>query len=351
MDYTLRCESCGASYSSSYRKQTCDRCGGILSVAYKGRVKPPRFDGDFWSLESILPKSRYRRYELGSTELARSKIPELWLKLELQNPTRSFKDRGSVVEIAKAKEYGYKEVVCASTGNMAYSVAYYAKLSGIKAKIFISRDANRDKIRDIRETHDANITRVDGDFTEAQRRASNYAKRCGSFLAGDYCYRQEGQRTMFYEIASQLKGVTHVITPVGNATLISGMLKAAEEMKVSGALEKPPRIIGVEAERCSPMFKAFRSGKPMKYEAPKTMADAIAVGYPTFGDMAIGMLKRQNGSVVTVTEKEMALEQNRFLSEYGMIAELAGVAGIAAYRKLRLPKSAKAVAIVSGGNV
>ncbi len=351
MDYTLSCGSCHAVYKGSYRRQTCGRCGGILRVDYKGKVGKARFDGDFWSMEPILPESRYRHYELGNTELVKSGIQGLWLKLELQNPTRSFKDRGSVVEIAKAKEYGYKEVVCASTGNMAYSVAYYAKLSGIKAKIFVSSDANRDKIRDIRETHDANITRVDGDFTEAQRRAIGYAKRNGAFLSGDYCYRQEGQRTMLYEIAAQLKAVTYVIVPVGNATLISGMLRAAEEMKASGMLKRPPRIIGIEADRCSPMFKAFKSGRSMRYERPRTIADAIAVGYPTFGDMAIRMLREQGGSMMTVTEREMALEQNRFISEYGMIAELAGVAGIAAYRKLHLPGSAKAVAIVSGGNV
>ncbi len=350
MDYTLRCTACGAGYSAAYKSQVCGKCSGILEVRYEGNPSA-RFDGGFWSLGRLLPKSKYASYELGNTELVGARRRGLWLKLELQNPTRSFKDRGSVVEIAKAKEYGYREVACASTGNMAYSVAYYAKLSGIKAKIFISSNANRDKIRDIRETHDAGITRVDGDFTEAQGRAFNYARRKRAFLAGDYCYRQEGQRTIFYEIMAQLPGVTHIIVPVGNATLLSGMLKASMEMEASGVIKRAPRMIGVEAEKCAPMFKAFSSRKPIKYEKPRTLADAIAVGYPTFGETALQMLRAQKGSMVKVTEKEMAAEQNRFLNEHGIIAELAGVASIAAYRKLRLPRSAKAVAVVTGGNV
>lgn len=350
MDYTLRCESCGATYGRDYRKQTCD-CGGILEVVYKEGGKPPRFKGGFWSMEKALPASRYRHYDLGDTELTQSKLPGLWLKMELQNPTRSFKDRGSAVEIAKAMEYGYGEVVCASTGNMAYSVAYYAKLSGIRAKIFVSDNANRDKVRDIRETHDANVTRVKGDFNTALKLAERYASRKKAFLTGDYCYRQEGQRTVMYEIAAQLRGVTHVLVPVGNATLLTGVLKAVMELRKAGRLPRTPRIIGVEANGCSPLYKAFTSNRALKYEHPRTMADAIAVGYPTFGNPALKLLGELKGGMVTVTDRQMAVEQNRFLSDYGIIAELAGVAGIAAYRKLRLPRASKAVAIVSGGNV
>lgn len=349
LDYSLRCEACSAAYGSDYGRQTCEKCDGILSVSYKGEPATA-FKGSFWDLEPLLPRSRYRRYDLGDTELVKSKIPGLWLKMELQNPTRSFKDRGSVVEIAKAVEYGYREVVCASTGNMAYSVAYYAKLSGVKAKIFVSNNANKDKVRDIRETHDADITRVDGDFTKAQGLAAAYAKRRKAFLAGDYCYRQEGQRTMMYEIMAQIKA-THVIVPVGNATLLTGVLRAAKEMRAARQIRQVPRIIGVEAARCSPLFKAFKGERAVRYEPPRTAADAIAVGYPTFGAQALRLLSELKGSMVTVTEREMALEQNRFLSDYGMIAELAGVASVAAYRKLGLPKAARAVAVVSGGNV
>jgi threonine synthase len=266
------------------------------------------------------------------------------VKLEIENPTGSFKDRGSVVEIAKASEYGYRNVVCASTGNMAYSIAYYAKLYDIKAKIFISHDANEDKIRKIRSVGNAEIERVDGDFNKALKLAEAYSKRSGAFLTGDYCYRQEGQRTIAYELANQLGGITDVIVPVGNATLISGMLKAYSEF------DKAPRVIGVQSSSCKPLFDAF-NGKPLRYEAPRTKADAIAVGLPTFGEQALDLIRKSKGMIVTVSDIEMAREQKRFYEEFGRFVELAGAASIAAYRKIKTNRKGRVVAVITGGNV
>ncbi len=299
----------------------------------------------------MLPKSEYRHYLLESTRLAKAVEGNLWLKLELENPTRSFKDRGSVVEIAKASEYGYNEVVCASTGNMAYSIAYYARLSGIKAKVFISNNANRDKVRDIRETHDADITRVNGDFGKAQRLAIRYSEKNGAFLAGDYCYRKEGQRTIAYEIMGQLKDATHIIVPVGNATLLSGMLKALDEMQKAKRLTRLPEVVGVQSSLCAPLFKAWKNRAALRYELPKTKADAIAVGFPTFGIEALERLYLLKGRMITVSDAEMVGEQKDFYKKYGLVAELAGVAGMAAYRKLGIGKGARAVSVVSGGNI
>jgi threonine synthase len=329
----------------------CRKCNGILEVVYNKPIKVPVPSGSFWDYEALLPKSKYRHYLLESTRLVGSNEKRLWLKLELENPTKSFKDRGSIVEIAKALEYGFNEVVCASTGNMAYSIAYYAKLSGIKAKVFISNNANKDKVRDIRETHDADITRVNGDFSKAQRLAIRYSEKNNVFLAGDYCYRKEGQRTVAYEILSQLNGATHIIAPVGNATLLSGILKALNEMRIMKGLKRIPTVIGVQSSLCAPLFKAWKNKSLLKYEHPKTKADAIAVGFPTFGIQALNLLEKLDGKVITVNDSLMLREQKRFHNDYGIIAELAGVASIAAYRKLKLGSDAKAVAIISGGNV
>jgi threonine synthase len=333
--------------------QLCGKCSGILDVVYDKPVKTPipGSSGSFWDYEALLPKSKYCHYLLESTSLVKSNEKRLWLKLELENPTRSFKDRGSIVEIAKALEYGYNEVVCASTGNMAYSIAYYARLSGIKAKVFISSNANRDKVRDIRETHDADITRVDGDFSKAQKLAIRYSEKNGVFLAGDYCYRKEGQRTIVYEILNQLKDATHIIAPVGNATLLSGMLKALDEMRTMMIQKRLPEVVGVQSSLCAPLFKAWKHGSALRYESPRTKADAIAVGFPTFGVQALGLLHRLKGGIITVSDAEMAREQKSFYKNYGLVAELAGVAGMAAYRKLGLKGDAKAVSVISGGNV
>jgi threonine synthase len=323
----------------------------VLEVIYTGQIRPGGLGRSFWDYEPILPEGRYRHYELGGTNMIKSRSRGLLLKLEIENPTKSFKDRGSVVEIEKAHEYGFSEVVCASTGNMAYSIAYYAKLSGLAAKIYVSNNANRDKINDIRSVGDADVVRVDGDFTKAQKEAERYARRSGAFLTGDYCYRKEGQRTLAYEIMAQVPKATHIIVPVGNATLLSGVLKALNEIRDSALARHIPVVVAVQAERTSPFVKAFKSGRRVRYVKPTTKADAIAVGFPTFGDAAAIELGRQNGMAVTVTDAEMRSEQKRFLDEYGLVAELAGVASIAAWRKLRLGSRELAVAVISGGNV
>lgn len=351
VEYTLQCTACGTGYGRRYRRQLCGKCSGILEVRYTHTPSVVPRPDSFWGYGPFLPEGRYRHFEVGFTKLLPSREENLFLKMEIENPTRSFKDRGSVIEVAKAKEYGYREIVCASTGNMAYSIAYYAKLYGIRATVFIGGKANRDKLRDIRETHDARTIRVNGDFTRAQGLAEKYAGKRGAFLAGDYCYRKEGQSTMAYEMLAQLPDASCIIVPVGNATLISGITKVLRNLRENSLKERLPKVIGVESSACSPLEEAFRLKKGIQYQTPKTRADAIAVGMPTFGKMALDDLRTLNGSVVAVTDAEMKREQKSFYEEYGLIAELAGVASIAAYRKLHLGRDEKAVAVISGGNV
>ncbi len=347
MEYHLKCSNCGNIYDDSYNAQVCEKCGGILEVVYEGRIQKIENLRSFWDLEPVLPGGRYKHLEVGFTKLIPAREKGLHLKLEVENPTHSFKDRGSVIEVAKAKEYGYDELVCASTGNMAYSLAYYAKVYGIKAKIFVSKNVTKDKMEYIRKTHDAEVVKINGDFNEAQRHAEKYAKRRNVFLAGDYCYRKEGQKTIAYELA-QFKPDC-IIVPVGNATLLSGTIKAVKEMRECRMIDKDPTIIGVEAEKCKPLYDAFAIGK-LSYTVPKTAADAIAVGYPTFGPQVLAMAKKSKINMMVVSDKEMAVEQRRLYEDYGLVAELAGVSGIAAYRKLKL-KYKNIIAIISGGNI
>ncbi|MEM3841498.1 MAG: pyridoxal-phosphate dependent enzyme [Candidatus Micrarchaeaceae archaeon] len=352
MEYTLKCTACGAEYKSSFGSQICGKCSSILEVVYLSKPKIPRKTSSFWDFYQAFPKGNYRHYELGMTRLMQDKAERsLFYKLEILNPTHSFKDRGSVIEVAKAMEYGFDEIVCASTGNMAYSIAYYAKLYGIKSKIFVSRDANADKIDEIRSTHDADITRGEWDFTGAQKKASDYAAKNGAFLAGDYCYRKEGQKSIAYEIMCEMPDIKNIIVPVGNATLLSATLKALEEVKNSWNLSEVPRVIAVQASKCSPLVKAFGSHKKVAYVPPMTAADAIAVGYPTFGDQAIEALRRNKGNAVSVSEAKMAAAQRLISEEYGLTVEMASAATLAAYKDIKKKLNGKTVLVISGGNV
>lgn len=353
MDYTLRCLSCDNVYDNSYDSQLCKVCHGILEVSYKftgeSFIELPH---SFWDYKNILPESKsYKKYTVGLTKLLKSDYDEnLFFKLEFQNPTGSFKDRGSVVELAKANDYGYKRVVCASTGNMAYSIAYYAKLYEIKATVYVSRDANKDKINSINNTGNAKIIKVNGDFTAAQKLAEKHSYKNKEFLTGDYCYRKEGQKTIIYEILAQLRNTRNIVVPIGNATLFSGMLKSLKEIKDNYPKTHLPKIIGVQSAVCKPLYDAYKKESILRYEEPKTAADAIAVGYPTFGDQSLKYMKELDSTVVTVTETEMKNEQKNFYKKYGLIVELASVAPIAAYKKLNLENS-ETVAVITGKNV
>lgn len=351
MRYLLKCLRCNASYSMRYRRQLCAKCDGILEVVYSNRPKVgTTLRKDFWSYEEFLPHSRhYKHYKLGNTTLLPANhAKNLFLKLEMENPTKSFKDRGSVIEIAKALDYGYNEVTCASTGNMAYSVAYYAKLARLRATIFVSKNANLLKIRNIRETKYAKIIKVDGDFTEAQRRAIRYAKRQEAFLAGDYCYRKEGQKSLLFEILAELPKVGNILIPVGNATLLSGCYKALVELKNLNYIKKFPHLIAVQASKTNPLIIALRKGDKVKYQKPLTHAGAIAVGYPTYGNQAIEGVEATFGTGLTVFDMEMEEERKRFYREYGLQVEMSGVASLAAFRKADL--KGLSVAVISGGN-
>ncbi len=353
MEYSLECLSCAATYASTYASQTCARCGSNLEINYKKTFRIKKASPtSLWQYLSALPRGRYKRWLAGGTKLIESKTdPGLFLKLEIENPTRSFKDRGSVIEISKAAEYGYNQIACASTGNMAFSLSYYAELAGIASTVFIGGTPNPDKLRYIRDTHDARIVRVKGDFNKALEQAYAYSKRNGAFLTGDYGYRKEGQKSMAYEIIDQLESVSHIIVPVGNSTLLSGIFKGLQEMKSSGRIKRLPKLIAVQASGCSPLYRAFVSGSDVTYQKPNTAADAIAVGYPTFGVQGLEALLETRGKAVAVTDNEMRREQESFLKEYGLHAELAGVASIVACRKLGLSAKDRAVAVISGGNV
>ncbi len=338
-EYHLECLSCKAKFGMDYAKQTCGKCGGILEVVYE---KKRKFEpgSNFWDFSQFLPLGNYRHYYAGSTRAIYENGNAM--KLELDNPTNSFKDRGSVIEVAKAVEYGYNEIVCASTGNMAYSIAYFSKLFGIKSKIFVSSNVNADKARDIRETHDASVTKVHGDFTEAQRHAFAYAKRYGAFLAGDYCYRKEGQKTIAYELADAAKRLGNIVVPVGNGTLFTALYKGFLDIGIM------PRLIGVEAAGCAPLATALKTGKPIKHIIPKTKADAIAVGMPGYGMQAIEAVKASKGAMLTMKDSELADAQKAFLGKYGIAVELGGIAAYAAAKKHLHSSYAL---ILTGGNI
>ncbi len=364
MDHVLECTACGRRMSD-YSLPRCNRCNSILEVKYDySKIKLPK---NFTSMkirhEKYLPFLPIESFKVklsdGATPMVRKRPSgtkeTLFFKLETKNPTKSFKDRGSAVEVSRALEMGFGKVTCGSTGNMGISVAKYSSMVGIKATIFISKDADKKKI-DLIKSNGAHEVKIKGDFNAAVAEAEYISSRMNALACGDYHYRKEGQKSMIFEIIEQMKYDVpdFVFVPIGNATLLAGIYKGLIEFRRFGLISKFPRIVAVQSEMCAPFVNAYNTGKPIKYVIPKTVADAIAVGYPTFGFEGIIALKKTMGIAVVVSDKEI-IDAVKKLRRTGIGCEPGGAAAFAGYAKLysknaALLKGKKSVVIVSGNN-
>lgn len=363
MEYTIRCARCGVAYPDDAKTYRCSKCGSVLEVSYRyptrlGALEPKRITHRRYV--RLFPlRSRIVSLGEGGTKLL--KIDEPWLdcelmaKIETENPTHSFKDRGSSVEITKAIEAGFNKVACASTGNMALSVATYASSKGLSSVIFLGRNIQKEKLQMIKDIG-AKIVRVNGDFNKAMAQCEQFAFRNDAFLCGDYHYRKEGQKSLGFELLEQLRSVPdYIFVQVGNSTLLAALFKALAEFKRFGKIGRFPKLIAVQASGCSPLVRAFNSHRPIKYMVPRTKADAIEVGYPTFGYEGVTAITLTRGTAISVSDKEIALAEMLLEKRHGISTELAGAAGFAGLIKLNsiAPKAMhnkKAVVIVTGNN-
>ncbi len=360
-NFVLKCSSCGKeAMPGSFR---CKICNSILEVKmdYGNIILPKNFKKQHISTKKYLDLFPIRSIHVGGKEghtpivHRRIKGLNLAFKLETGNPTHSFKDRGSVIEINKAIELGFDKACCASTGNMGISIAYYSKLAGIDATVFISNNADKKKIGMIKQ-HGAEVIKVDGDFNKALDSAEGFARKSGAFVCGDYHYRKEGQKSLIYEIIEQFRYSVpdYVFLPVGNATLLAAMYKGLIEFRRFSLIKKFPKLVAIQSEKCSPLVNAFNSGRKIVHLNPRTIADAIAVGYPTFGFEGIEAIKKTNGMAVSVSDDEICGAVNS-LREMKIGSEPGGAAGFAGFVKLQrehayLLNRKRIVVLITGNN-
>lgn len=275
-----------------------------------------------------LVESRSLGYDLG--------IPDLFFKLESHNPTGSFKDRGTGVELEVARGFGASEVVAASTGNMGASIAAYCARAGVEATIYVPEGLGESpKTRQMR-SHGAELVEVEGGFNEAERRAWGEWEERGTYLLGDYPYRGEGEKTVGCEVADQVDADA-VVLPVGNGTLLHGAWKGFREMELAGLVDGVPRMVGVQAEGANSVVEALRKGfrEVEPVERAETVAGAIAVADPLDGEQAVEAVRSSGGFGVAVSD-ERILEAKRLLAEReGIYAEEAGAAAFAGVMEAR----------------
>lgn len=305
-------------------------------------------------MESIISLGEGGTALLKSRNLSREHgYGDLMFKMENINPTGSFKDRGSTIEISQAYQYGANNIVLASTGNMGASVAAYCARSGISCKIYVPYDTASIKLLQM-EAHGANIVRVKGDYTFAAAMAKKEYEEKGAYLAGDYPYRADGEKSAGFEIMDVLDGdIDYIACPIGNGTLLHGIWKGLKEMKVASLIRKLPRILGVQASGCNTVVKAFLEGSnKIEPVYPDTLMDAVACGDPLDGAWALRALRESGGYGITATDEEAEFARDLLAKKEGIFAELSGVLSTAglikAYEDGIVPKDARVVSIITG---
>jgi threonine synthase len=253
----------------------------------------------------------------------------LYFKLEMCNPTGSFKDRGMVVAVAKAVEAGSKAVLCASTGNTSAAAAAYAASCGLEAFVLVpSGNIAQGKLAQA-VAHGARILALDGNFDAALRIAREISARHDVALVNSVNpHRIEGQKTAAFEVADALGDAPdYLFLPVGNAGNITAYWRGFVEYFQAEQTIRKPRIMGWQAAGAAPLVV----GHPI--ENPETVATAIRIGNPASWKGAIAARDESGGAIDSVTDDEI-LEAYRLLAqEEGIFPEPVGAVSLAGLLK------------------
>lgn len=294
----------------------CTECGGVLTISYKESTKEIQYP-----LKDIIPDPLKNHYTAlkALTRLSKKYDAELYAKLEFENPTGCFKDRGSYVEVLKALELGADAICLASTGNMAASVAAYACYFKIPCFVFVPEKTPETKLAQA-TIYDATILKIKGDFRTCEVLCREFAKSGNYYLAGDYVFRQEGQKSCSYEIVEQSDvDFDYIFVPIGAGTNFAAIYKGYVELKAAGVISKIPSFVAVQPEQSSPVVEGIFKKEKIIKDQVNTMADAVAVSDPFDFWKVYEGIEKTNGMAFTASEnelldsmKEMAIEEGYF---------------------------------------
>jgi len=347
----IRCVSCKKEFSPHLVIYECEECGSPVDIEYdydgikKKLIKDLFFkeQPSHWKYNLLYPiedlGNRVTLQEGGTPLLPSKKQKGFLFKIEGMNPTGSFKDRGSTIEISKAVELGVSEVACATTGNMGASVASYCARAGLRCTIYLPFFSPKSKITQIQQMG-AETHLVHGTYEDALAKTKELRKKKHIYLTGDYAYRGEGEKSVGFEIIDQLNWTSpdYIVLPVGNATLFSATYKACYELKILGLLQTIPKLVAVQAFGCKPLVDAYQKGqkKITMVKQPQTLASAIACGNPVDGLKALAALQKTRGLCVDVRDSEILKAREELAREEGIFVEPSGAVSYAGAKKLNL---------------
>ena len=373
----LKCRECGRQYQKE-PIHVCEFCFGPLEVIYdydgiKNVLSRKVIEGrqkNMWRYRELIPIDGEPKVgrDVGFTPLVRAKnlgnvlgVDNLYIKNDsVSHPTLSFKDRVVATAITKAMEFGYDTVACASTGNLANSVAALSAEGGIKSYIFIPADLESSKILGTL-IYGTNLIGVKGNYDDVNRLCSEIAAnyRWAFVNITIRPYYGDGSKTFGYEIAEQLGWRTpdNVIVPVAGSSLITKVWKAFKEFEMLGLIGKVnTKVFAAQAKGCSPVTSAIKEGrnfiKPVK---PNTIAKSIAIGNPADGYYGIKTVNESGGYGEDVTDEELIEGIKLLAKTEGIFTETAGGVTVAVTKKLieqgRIKKNELTVVSITGNGL
>ena len=353
----LRCRECGKEYPARLQAG-CEDCFSPLEVDYDYAAVAKSLTqeriasrpANLWRYRELLPLEAEPVVGLASgwTPLVRADrlarklgLDHLYLKNDsVSYPTLSFKDRVTSMAVNKALEFKLNAVGCASTGNLANSVAAQAAAAGLPAYILVPESLERSKIT-ATQIYGARVIAVRGNYDDVNRLCAQIAERhpWGFVNVNLRPFYAEGSKTMGFEIAEQLgwKAPSSIVVPMAGGALLSKIHKSLGELQRVGLLKEPvkTKLYGAQAVGCNPIVDAVRRKsidiRPVK---PNTIAKSLAIGNPADGYYASGFIQSTGGWADDATDAEIAEGISLLAETQGIYTETAGGVSIAVTRKL-----------------
>jgi threonine synthase len=373
----LKCKECGAEYGIEPRT-ICDHDFGPVEVAYdyekmKGKVTRASIEAgpkSLWRYRDLLPiegqpksglRSGYTPLIKADKLAAELGVKELYIKDDSCNyPTYSYKDRVVAVAITKAIEFGFDTVGCASTGNLAHSVAAHAAIAGLKTFVMIPHDLEEGKMVGM-AVFGPNVVKIKGNYDDVNRLCGQIADKYKWAIVNVNLrpFYTEGAKTHGFEIAEQLgwKLPRHTVVPVAGGTILPKIYKAYQEFITLGLVEdNKPAMYAAQAAGCNPVVTAIQAGTDLfKPQKPNTIAKSIAIGNPADGFYVLDVIKKSKGYGESATDPEIIDAIKLLARTEGVFTEPAGGTTLACAIKLiqsgKIPKDEPICVCITGNGL
>lgn len=375
----LRCKVCGKLYEAK-AINFCTDDFGPLEVDYDyaavakniSREKIEKRPRNMWRYRELLPLQGEPTVgpQVGGTPLVKADrladalgVERLWIKNDAVNfPTLSFKDRVVSVALSKAREFGFRTVGCASTGNLANSVAANGAAAGLETYIFIPSDLEKSKVLGT-SVFGAKVIGVTGTYDEVNRLCTQVAFKYGWGFVNINLrpFYAEGSKTFGFEIAEDLgwRFPQHIVCPMAGGALIGKIYKGFEELHKTGLVKNAPttKMYGAQATGCNPITDAVKTGrerhKPVR--KPNTICKSLAIGDPADGYFAAKLMRDTGGYGEDVSDPEIIEGIQLLARTEGIFAETAGGVTVAVAKKLieqgRIPRNEEIVLCITGNGL